>query len=101
MSDALPLISILRRLEAILRRNDHPQADYVAAVATIAEWDSTAIGPALASGAMWGSAGSVFDVGEFEHAEDRHGFWRLLVQLAGAMKDQGIESTSAEDRAPI
>ncbi len=37
---------------------------------------------------MWGSAGSVFDVGEFEHAEDRHGFWRLLVQLAGAMKAQ-------------
>jgi hypothetical protein len=101
MSDALPLISILRRLEAILRRNDHPQADYVAAVATIAEWDSTAIGPALASGAMWGGAGAVWDVGQFERKDDHRCYWRLLVQLVEAMKAQGIESPSAESRAEI
>jgi hypothetical protein len=102
MSDEPPLISILRRLEAILRRNDHPgQADYVAAVATIAEWDYTAIGPALSSGAMWGSAGAVWEVGQFERADDQHCFWRLLVQLAEAMKNQRIESPAAESTAEI
>jgi hypothetical protein len=101
MSEERPLISILRGLETILRRSGHPQADYVAAIATIADWDRTAVGPALASGALWGGSGSVCDVAEFERADDKKCFWRLLVQLAAAMKAQGIESPSEESSAGI
>ena len=52
--DRESLIMVLRELEEILLRSDHPgQADYVSAVATIAEWDRTASPPLLLRG-MWG-----------------------------------------------
>jgi hypothetical protein len=100
--DPRTLIPILGQLEQILRRNDHPgQANYVAAVATIAEWDPIAVIPALTSGAMWGGSGAVWEVGTFDSATDRREFSKLLMQLVEAMKAQGINSPGADDRAAI
>jgi hypothetical protein len=102
MVDPRALIEILRQVEQILRRNDHPgQAAYVAAVATIAEWDSTAVAPALTSGAMWGGSGAVWEVGTFDVAGDRLEFYRTLMQLVEAMRAQGIDSPGANNRASI
>ena len=102
MGDPRTLIPILKRMEQILQRNDHPgQAEYVAAVATIAEWDPIAVIPTLTSGVMWGGSGAVWDVGRFEAAEDRREFFRSLVQLVEAMRAQGINSPGAIDRAAI
>jgi hypothetical protein len=100
MVDPRTLIEILTQLEPILRRNEHPgQADYVAAVATIAEWDPIAAVPALTSGAMWGGSGAVWEVGTFESAAERREFFQLLMQLVVAMKASGISSAGASDRA--
>jgi hypothetical protein len=102
MIDPSTLISVLRQMEQVLRRNDHPgQADYVAAVAKIAEWDPIAVAPALTSGAMWGGSGSVWDVGRFDSAIDRREFCQSLVQLAEEMRIQGINSAGADSRAEI
>ena len=104
MSDKATVISILRQIDAILRKNGNWQnAAELSAIATIAEWECTDSGPAL--DALWGNpAGFPQGIGsraKVKDADDRRSFYRLLVQLAGAMKDQGIESRAAEHTAGI
>ena len=96
------LILLLKEISDSLQRNGHPgQAAYVAALATAAEWDDTAVGPGLASGAMWGGAGSVFDVSEFNSPDERRHCAELLVKLAEEMRQRGIASIGAESASKV
>ena len=89
--------AILQQMAHVLRQNEHTgQADYVVAIQTIAEWDASAIGPALTSGAMWGGSGAVWEVGDFESQDDKHRFWQLLVELVAEMRSAGIQSESSD-----
>jgi hypothetical protein len=101
-SDPESLIIVLREMEQLLRRNDHPgQADYVAAIATIAEWDPCAAASALASGAMWGGSGAVWEVGRFGSEEEKRTYWKALCRLTEEMRSRGIGSARAESTAKI
>lgn len=96
------LISLLKEIAQLLERNGHSgQAGYVSALAVVAEWDSTAVAPGLASGAMWGGAGSVFDVGKFDSRDDRRRFMQMLVQLVNEMRQAGISAPGADQAAAI
>jgi hypothetical protein len=90
------LIAILKEIAEFLTRNGHSgQAEYVSALATITQWDQTAVGPGLTSGAMWGGSGSVWEVG-FDSREEHRTYWRLLVRLVEEMRQAGITSPGAE-----
>jgi hypothetical protein len=96
------VIPLLQEIARLLESNGHPgQANYVSALATVADWDSTAVGPGLASGAMWGGSGSVWEVGEFNSREDRRRFLQLLLQLVDEMRQAGITAPGAESSAAI
>ena len=96
------VVPLLKEIAQLLERNGHPgQAEYVSALATVAHWDSTAVEPGLASGAMWGGSGSVWEVGEWSSREDRRRFMQLLLRLAEEMRRAGITSPGAESCAAI
>jgi hypothetical protein len=97
MSDPEPLVIVLREIQQILRRNGHPgQADCVAAVATIAEWDPCAVASALASVAMWGGSGAVWEVGSFVSKQEERAFWQALCRLTEEMRSRRMSSARAE-----
>ena len=97
LMNADKLTAILQQIAHVLRENGHTgQADYVAAIQTIAGWDSSAIAPALTSGAMWGGSGAVWEVGEFESPDDRLSFWQLLIELVAEMRRAGIQSDGSD-----
>jgi hypothetical protein len=101
-SDPESLIIVLREMEQILRRNGHPgQADYIAAVATIAEWDPCAVASPLASVAIWGGSGAVWEVGTFVSKEEERTFWSALCRLTEEMRCRGMSSPRAESIAKI
>jgi hypothetical protein len=101
-NDPESLIIVLREMEQLLRGNDHPgQADYVAAVATIAQWDSCAVGSALASGAMWGGSGAVWEVRRFGSEEEKRTYWTALCRLTEEMRSRCMGSARAESIAKI
>ena len=99
---SVKIIQILHRLAELLRKNGHPaQADYVAAIATIAEWDFSACCPALSSGAMWGGSGSVWEVGEFNFASEKRTFYLMLIELFEAMRSEAIQGVGAEQTVRV
>jgi hypothetical protein len=90
----------LRQMSELLRQAGHPgQAEYVLAVRIIAQWDSSAVTPALTSGAMWGGSGSVWDVGEFESDDAKRQYWRLLIDLVAEMHAARIHCEAADARS--
>ncbi len=96
------LIELLKEIAQLLERNGHPgQAEYVSALATVASWDPRAAEPGLASGAMWGGAGSVWEVGGWSSTGDRRRFTHLLVSLVDELRHAGISAPGAESRATI
>lgn len=90
------IIAVLREMAHTLEANGHPQAAYVSALATIGEWDGTAMVPGLKSGAMWGSSGSVWEAGEFRSSEEKRRYWSQIVQLVEEMRRAGIEDGGGE-----
>jgi hypothetical protein len=91
------VIATLRKMAHLLEANEHPgQAAYVAALATVGEWDQDAMIPGLRSGAMWGGSGAVWEVGEFSSVEEQRLYWNQLIRLVEEMRSAGIESKSAE-----
>jgi hypothetical protein len=56
---------------------------------------------ALASGAMWGGSGAVWEVGGFGSEEERRTYWKALCRLIEEMRSRGISSTRAESTAKI
>ena len=100
--DRESLVSLLKEIAQLLDANAHSeQAEYVAALATIAKWDAFAVIPGLKSGAMWGGAGSVLDLTEFNSRDNRRHFVSLLVRLAPDMRRYGITSPSIESAARV
>jgi hypothetical protein len=96
------LIYLLNEIALVLDTNGHPgQAKYVSALATVAEWDDTAVVPGLKSGAMWGGSGSVFDVAQFNSKDDRRKFLKLLLQLIEEMRKRAITTDGADFAAKV
>ena len=97
-----PIVLTLREMASVLKANGHTgQGEYVAALATIGEWDQGAMIPGLCSGAMWGGAGAVWEVGEFASHEEKRSFWSLVIRLAGEMRSAEIRTQVADDIAAI
>src|SRR5574340_113235 len=96
------LVPLLREIAQLLEMNGHPgQAEYVSALATVADWDPTAVVPGLTSGAMWGGSGSVWEVGTWNSRDDRRRFMELLLRLVEQMRQDGINSPGAESFAAM
>jgi len=96
------LIPLLNEIAQLLQSNGHPgQAEYISALATVAEWDVTAVEPGLVSGAIWGGSGSVWDVAQFNSREERRRFMHALLRLVDEMRQAGIKAPGAESSAAI
>jgi hypothetical protein len=97
-----PIIVTLREMAQLLEANGSPgQAAYLAALATVGEWDQDAMVPGLRSGAVWGGMGSVCDVGGFSSMKGKHLFWKQLVRLAQEMQFAGLKCHRAECVASV
>ena len=97
-----PIIVTLREMAHLLEANSFPgQAAYVAALATIGEWDQAAMIPGIRSGAMWGGAGAVWEVGTFSSLEQKHLYWKKVVRLAQEMRVAGLELERVECIASV
>jgi hypothetical protein len=96
------IVATLREMAHTLEANEHPgQAAYVAALATIGEWDHDAMIPGLCSGAMWGGSGAVWEVGRFPSIDEKHVYWSHLIRLLEQMQSAGIRAERAESLLPI